>query len=123
MLSDYSAFDDRTMEDRHDFIQWMFPLDSPSAFNPDAPLLTDEDRAAFHCDKVLQESMRRSLDRFLAFLGLEIGSDATTRRGVNFQKRVAVWNNPNHNWLRITRMLKSLRFSDSRARPPGFGTA
>ena len=42
-LADLWAFSDDEMEEVHDFIQWMFPLREPSRFNPDAPLLTDED--------------------------------------------------------------------------------
>ena len=49
-LADLWAFSDREMEDIHDFIQWMFPLREPSRFNPDAPLLTAADIAAFQAD-------------------------------------------------------------------------
>lgn len=38
---------DEEWEMHHEFIQWLFPLKTPSAFNPDAPLLTDEDIEEF----------------------------------------------------------------------------
>ena len=109
MLSEYWSWDDQTLEFCHDFIQWMFPLDEASAFNPDAPLLTEEDCEAFGRDSLLQNCVRRSLKRFMAFLGLEIGSEGAVGRSANFDRRIAVWNGMNHNWLRITRLLKSLR--------------
>lgn len=109
MLREYWAYDDQTMEYRHDFIQWMFPLEEPSAFNPDAPLVTEQDKREFRQDSLLQNSLRRSLARFLVFLGLEMTKDGSVRKGPNFVQRSAVWIAPNHNWLRITRLLRSLR--------------
>ena len=55
MLSKYWAWDDQTMESCQDFIQWMFPLGEASSFNPDAPLLTDEDQRAFRREPLLQK--------------------------------------------------------------------
>ena len=46
-LDDILAWDDEQLEAVHDYIQWLFPLDEPSRFNPDAPLLTPADRVAF----------------------------------------------------------------------------
>ena len=46
-LKDLWSWSDRDLEEVHDFIQWLFPLPEPSQFNPDAPLLTAEDIAAF----------------------------------------------------------------------------
>jgi hypothetical protein len=100
---------DEELESCHDFIQWMFPLDEPSAFNPDAPLVTKEDQAAFRADPQLQKAMRRSFSVFLAFLGLTLAQDGSVARAENFNRRISLWKHPNHNWLRITRVLKSLR--------------
>src|SRR5262245_5587601 len=47
-LDDILAWRDGRLEAVHDFIQWLFPLPEPSRFNPDAPLLTPHDIAAFH---------------------------------------------------------------------------
>src|SRR5438067_6338723 len=69
-LSEMWAFRDEEMEAYHDFIQWMFPLRERSQFNPDAPLLSDDDVAAFRDDLTLRAHLLRSLDRFLDFLGL-----------------------------------------------------
>ena len=103
------GWDNEELEHCHDFIQWMFPLDEPSAFNPDAPLVTHEDRVAFRTDPQLQMAMRRSLSAFLAFLGLAVTEDERVVRAANFERRLPLWKYANHNWLRMTRVLKSLR--------------
>jgi hypothetical protein len=109
-LSDILAWDDEEFEIVHDFVQWLFPLPEPSRFNPDAPLLTAEDIAAFRTDPVMRANLLRSFRRFLTFLGLAQSADGTVSEGPNFAARVAdVWAYPNHNWLRITRLLRSLR--------------
>jgi hypothetical protein len=108
-LDEIWGWSDDELEECHDFIQWMFPLDEPSAFNADAPLVTEEDRAAFRAEPQLQAAMRQSLSVFLAFLGLTITGDGRVIRADNFNQRLALWKYQNHNWLRITRVLKSLR--------------
>ena len=109
MIREYWQWSDAEIEQIHDFIQWMFPLDEPSSVNPDAPLLTTEDRAAFCSDSLLQGCLRKSEERFLNFLGLQIGPNGVVGRSPNFRQRIHLWKYSNHNWLRITRMLKSLR--------------
>jgi len=42
-LEDVLAFSDNELESRHDFIQWLFPLDTPSAAVPGSPVLSSED--------------------------------------------------------------------------------
>jgi hypothetical protein len=108
-LPSYWTMSDDEMESIHDFIQWMFPLRDPSAFNPDAPLLTDDDIETFRHDPAMQSALRRSFNRFLQFLGLQ-SDGPTIRKADNFSERIPTcWGRPNHNWLRITRCLTSLR--------------
>jgi hypothetical protein len=109
MLSDLWGWSTEQLELVHDFIQWMFPLDEPSAFNPDAPLVTEADRQAFRDDPQLQEALRRSFTVFLHFLGLQQNPDGTVTTASHFEDRSGLWKYSNHNWLRITRVLKSLR--------------
>ena len=109
-LREIWAWGDDELEAVHDFIQWLFPLPEPSRFNPDAPLLTAEDIAAFKADLFLRGQLRRSFERILSFLGLALARGSEVVEGPNFAARVPdVWAHPNHNWLRITRILKSLR--------------
>ncbi len=107
-LRDFWAFSDGQMESRHDFIQWMFPLEAPSRFNPDAPILTRADREAFEDDPALRDNLLKSFDRFLGFLGMTREEDRVVPAS-DFESKRWRLNEPNHNWLRITRVLASLR--------------
>ncbi|MCI0457515.1 MAG: hypothetical protein L0Z62_11140 [Gemmataceae bacterium] len=100
---------DDDLEAVHDFIQWLFPLPEPSNFNPDAPLLSDDDIRAFRADALLQANLARSFERILAFLGLTRTAEGKVAEADNFAARAReVWAAPNHNWLRVTRILRSL---------------
>ena len=104
------AWDDIRLEAVHDYIQWLFPLDEPSRFNPSAPLLTPGDRAAFRQPEPAA-NLRRALERMLAFYGLALQPTMPPRvtRSDQWRDRSAVWLHAgNHNLLRLTRMIRSL---------------
>jgi hypothetical protein len=108
-LEELWTWNDHALEDVHDFIQWLFPLPEPSQFNADAPLLSEQDIAAFHADAALRANLRRSFERILSFLGLMPTADGAVVDGPNFARRTGdIWEEPNHNWLRISRILRSL---------------
>jgi hypothetical protein len=112
-LEDVWRWNNDRMEVCHDYIQWLFPLKDESNFNPDAPLITEDDVKLFHANPRLQENLFYSTAYFLTFLGLYVDqenseSDYIVQERYDFDTRLYIWNNPNHNWLRITRMLKSL---------------
>jgi hypothetical protein len=111
-LDDILGWDDAALEAVHDFVQWLFPLDEPSAFNADAPLVSEADRAAFRQDSRLEANLRRAFERMLAFYGLELDETEAApavRRAASWDERSAVWlRRGNHNHLRLTRILKSL---------------
>jgi hypothetical protein len=92
-LFDVLAMDDAALERTHDFIQWLFPLPEPSRAVPDAPVLTDAEAAAIR-------------DSGLALCALA----AATDRMDAFYRATHDWLMPNdHNHLRITRIIRSLR--------------
>lgn len=103
------SWDDGRLEAVHDYIQWLFPLDEPSRFNPSAPLLTTPDRAAFR-DPELAANLRRALDRMLAFYGFTLDlPPPRIKRSSRWSERSAVWLHAgNHNLLRLTRIIRSL---------------
>ena len=110
-LDDILAWDDGQLEAVHDYIQWLFPLDEPSRFNPDAPLLTPADRVAFR-QPPLAKNLRRALERMLAFYGLRLDpSDRRPQivRSPGWNDRSPRWLQPgNHNLLRLSRIIRSL---------------
>jgi hypothetical protein len=112
--ADILAWSDGQLEAVHDYIQWLFPLRKRSRFNPGAPLLSPETIAAFHEDGALRDTLLAGFRRMAAFYGLAIRDfdDGTLQLDLapEFDARARVWLTPgNHNFLRITRILTSLR--------------
>ena len=92
-LDDVLSFDDIKAEQTHDFIQWLFPLDEVSRSVSGAPVLSQTDIQLIHINSDAQANIRRSAAWFLGFL-----------------ERNDQWRTKyNHNHLRITRVVKSLR--------------
>lgn len=100
--------DDGWLEVTHDFIQWLFPIDSPSGANPNAPVVTGQ-AARLLCETAaVRGNVRRAFCRMAAFYGLAI-KDGGVERAANYLARAPVWAvRPTHNDLRITRILRSL---------------
>ena len=87
------AFDDDALERHHDFIQWLFPLSDKSAAVPGSPVLSQADIAEIRGSAKAQWSLMQ---------GAEAMAD--------FYETTTHWLTPtNHNHLRITRIIKSLR--------------
>ena len=111
-LDQILAADDAWLEATHDFIQWVFPLPESSAFNPDAPLLTPRDIRTFHDDAVLRLRLTAMANRMLEFYGFTLidSADApVVTQGSHFTNRAEAWVTPgNHNFLRLSRILRSL---------------
>jgi hypothetical protein len=99
------------LEYNHDYIQWLFPLRERSGVEPNVPVIGDDTVAAFE-DPDLHARLARSARVMAAFYGFEIvddGRDVRVRRQVSFEERRRVWLTPgNHNFLRQTRIVKSL---------------
>ena len=107
-LNDIQSWSHDKLETVHDYIQWLFPLDEGSAFNASAPILDKATIAEFRARPDLQKNVRRSFMRMLRFYGFTDG--AAIAPAANFDQCARNWLNPgNHNHLRITRILKSLR--------------
>ena len=107
------AWNDDALEDEHDFIQWLFPLTEPSGVNPHAPLLSPDEMRQFHRSAQVQARVGNAFRRMLSFYGLqmkEAGGEIQISKAGNYPTRSQNWITPsNHNFLRVTRILKSLR--------------
>ena len=111
-LPDIQGWSDELLESNHDFIQWMFPLLEASSVHPEAPILDQETICEFKGRPELQQNLRASFLRMLAFYGFELNADPEpqVRRRPDFADLSSGWLWPgNHNHLRITRIIKSLR--------------
>ena len=92
-LSMIMALDDQAIESTHDFIQWMFPLDEPSCSHPGAPVLDLFEIEEIKSSEVAQENLMQSADWYFGFL----------QRHDHWIRQY------DHNHLRISRAIKSLR--------------
>ena len=115
-LSQIIQKSDRWLEETHDYIQWLFPLYVGSNFNPNAPLLTDGVCAAFanssHPDqRTLQRNFGAAVYRMLAFYGYTVSPVAPNDVSPTDEWREKADNwltEGNHNFLRMTRMLRCM---------------
>jgi hypothetical protein len=87
------AFSDDALEYIHDYIQWLFPLPTRSMAQPGAPVLTEREIAAIRADERALANLRRA-----------------ARRMLQFYRNTDGWLSwSDHNHLRISRILQSLR--------------
>lgn len=84
---------DHQAETTHDYIQWLFPLDEPSRSVMGAPVLNELDIEDIRQSELAQQNLVKSASWFLGFL--ERNDHWITKY--------------DHNHLRITRVIKSLR--------------
>ena len=93
-LSDIWSFTDNEIEDSHDFIQLIFPLDKPSETLHHNIYLKDVNEfLKIKSDKIIKKNIIKSKDWF-----------------INFLKRNDQWKlYSDHNQLRITRIIECLR--------------
>ena len=101
------AWDDARLEATHNFVQWLFPLAEPSRAVAGSPVLTEADIDAIRASAPAQAALAAATARMLAFY-----------------TRTAGWLEPHdHNQLRITRIIRSLRQLAGDAAADAFRTA
>lgn len=93
MLSDIWNFTDAKIEKEHNFIQWVFPTSTPSISVPGSPLLEIEEIKQIRKSIAAVENLYNSSEWFFSFLERN-----------NFWIKAQ-----DHNHLRITRIIQSLR--------------
>jgi hypothetical protein len=126
-VHDILSQSDAWLESTHDYIQWLFPMRTASPVNPLAPTVTDATAAAFARDPNLRAQLARSFDRMARFYGFTVTQQGETIEvlpATDAPARRANWLTPhNHNLLRITRILTSLRQLGLPAHAAAFFTA
>lgn len=68
-LDDILAKDDHWLEETHNYIQWLFPLNIPSVAVPDSPVMDDQEVKIFLGDEELKNTLMVSFQRMLKFYG------------------------------------------------------
>ena len=72
-LFDYWEADNQWLEETHNYIQWMFPLDKRSFHHPlVAPALKEYELEMAKQDEIIQYNMIMSFQRMLEFYGLRL---------------------------------------------------
>jgi Opioid growth factor receptor (OGFr) conserved region len=113
-IEDIWSWDYERLEYVHDYIQWLFPLNEPSAFNMKAPILDDQTIQAFKTNPDLRVRLIKSFKLMLKFYGLRCIDQSKTNiaivRSEEYSERKVNWiRRGNHNYLRLTRILLSLK--------------
>ena len=112
---DIAAFGQNELENSHDYIQWLWPLHEPSAYAVGAPILTPAMASSLAESDIAHARFVEAISIFRNFLGVAIVVDADIVAlplhvdGAS-SARIAMWaHEGDHNCLRITRILRSLR--------------
>lgn len=94
-------------EAHHDFIQWLFPNNEPSMVIASAPLVTRATRLMFINDTGLTNRLITAYERFLKHIGMAYknGKVIVVDQGRVYKRVIS----RDHNQLRITRVLRSVR--------------
>jgi len=107
---DMLAMTDRELEANHDVIQWMFPLHETSSVNPDCPLVDEHSAHVLRENIDARQRMHEMITRFGRFLGFELDEDGVFVPDPSLASNRENWHSPmNHNHLRITRAIRSMR--------------
>lgn len=128
-LHEIWSWDHRTLELRHDYIQWLFPTDQPSKFSHESPGFPPQLQEVFKNDPQIMANVARSFDLFSNFLGLCYNEESgCVERGPDFSSKAQNWlaasvMSPNHNWLRCSRVLHCLRLLGDTKRRDAFYNA
>jgi len=91
---------DWDLEKSHTWIQWLFPLHETSRHNFNGPVLTEEDIKILQSSDKATTNILSCLERFRLFYGIGNHWNVDKQSWCAFR---------NHNLLRITRIIRSLR--------------
>ena len=93
LAADVLGSSDEQLEEVHDYIQWLFPLPTRSAAQPHSPVLTQAEIEAIRADPAAVGTLKSGAERML-----------------RFYRDTRWWlTSYDHNHLRITRIIHSLR--------------
>ncbi|XP_008428580.1 opioid growth factor receptor-like protein 1 [Poecilia reticulata] len=96
------------LEHNHTYIQWLFPL-REQGLNFYAHELTQEEIKEFQSTREAKRRFLAAYSMMLDFYGVKLlDKSGNVARAPNWQERFQHLNESHHNYLRITRILKSL---------------
>mmetsp|Transcript_37635 Transcript_37635/g.100098 ORF Transcript_37635/g.100098 Transcript_37635/m.100098 type:complete len:226 (-) Transcript_37635:117-794(-) len=95
------------LEQHHGYIQWLFPIREPGMNGESQPLTSYEAEEMRGLPEV-RERLIRSYRLMLDFYGMELLSEGVVGRSMRYEERYLNLSVRGHNFLRITRIIKSL---------------
>ncbi len=112
-FDDMLAMTDEQLEDSHDVVQYLFPLNEESRHSFDAPILTTEDIQALSSVEGQMQYIR-AMERFLKFYGMTRFPNGSKSPTILIEEdepdifnAKAQWiTHNNHNFKRITRIIR-----------------
>lgn len=108
-ISDIWSMSMDELEYTHDYIQWIFPTNQKSKANKDSVVLTKEMIDFIKVSPEIQNNIITSFILMTKFYGFDYNEYDKTLK-VEIPTNEMKWISPlNHNFLRITRIIKSLR--------------
>ncbi|GEA50028.1 hypothetical protein VIN01S_08320 [Vibrio inusitatus NBRC 102082] len=117
------ALDSFWLEYDHEYIQWLFPIDTPSRFHPHSPIVCQSTQDYFSTCEVLREAQLHSLGMMLDFFGMRFfGNSIVPKQDLNIRDH-AWLKATDHNHLRISRIIRSLALLDQIELSQAFQTA
>lgn len=115
-ILDLIAMTDGQLESSHDVIQRFPPLHEESNFNPECPIIDRESAKLLRSNVEAQKRIHEAILRFMRFLGFDYqlpplsGGEGKFVHDPLGDENRKNWRRPrNHNHLRITRVIRSLR--------------
>lgn len=105
-LSEIIDFNNDEMEMFHDFIQWIYPTIEKSMAHPSAPTISTNFANKLNANKCALNGYCKSCRRYLNYMGLACDEHSNFHE---ISDSKPFWELPSHNYLRMTRMLNSLR--------------
>lgn len=111
-LDEILSWSDARLESSHNYIQTLFPLPEESDFSFDAPVVDEEAMLFFRSSDALKRNLMRATKRMLSFYGFDArdGDSVDELTITPLPTGFSHWlTRFDHNHLRITRMLRSLR--------------
>ena len=114
-IVDIWEYNDNQLEYIHNYIQWLFPLTEKSMHDRYAPILCDQDIEKIRKNEEIKKNMLYSLCIMMRFYKIELNAkdfknDRISREIKTHIDKNRKWLTPNnHNYLRMTRIIKSLK--------------
>lgn len=106
-LNDMLKEDFTWMEETHDFVQWWFPNTTPSNYNKDAPILTEQDIHDICTDIDAKLGFMTCVDKMLQFFGVAAINGEFV---ILDSRRHVLCGEFNHNHMRFTRVLLAMYY-------------